>query len=59
MIEKIVIDTLVDFGIDVIYLGFYQSDSTVEIAVTEEKSDRYYYITSHNPKELECIEVIK
>ena len=45
MIEKIVIDTLVDFGIDVICLGL-STTPTVEIAVTESNDPRSYRINS-------------
>ena len=49
MVEKIVIDTLINFGLDVICLGL-STTPTVEIAVTEEKADGGIIITaSHNP----------
>lgn len=49
MVEKIVIDTLINSGLDVICLGL-STTPTVEIAVTEEKADAGIIITaSHNP----------
>lgn len=49
MVEKIVIDTLINLGLDVICLGL-STTPTVEIAVTEEKADGGIIITaSHNP----------
>ncbi len=49
MVEKIVIDTLINLGLDVICLGL-STTPTVEIAVTEEKADCGIIITaSHNP----------
>ena len=58
MVEKIVIDTLVDFGIDVICLGL-STTPTVEIAVTEEKADAGIIITaSHNPKNWNALKLL-
>ena len=58
MLEKIVIDTLVDFGIDVICLGL-STTPTVEIAVTEEKADAGIIITaSHNPKNWNALKLL-
>ena len=49
MVEKIVINTLINSGLDVICLGL-STTPTVEIAVTEEKADAGIIITaSHNP----------
>ena len=49
MVEKIVIDTWINLGLDVICLGL-STTPTVEIAVTEEKADGGIIITaSHNP----------
>ncbi len=49
MVEKIIIDTLINSGLDVICLGL-STTPTVEIAVTEEKADAGIIITaSHNP----------
>ena len=49
MVEKIVIDTLINLGLDVICLGL-STTPTVEIEVTEEKADGGIIITaSHNP----------
>ena len=49
MVEKIVIETLINLGLDVICLGL-STTPTVEIAVTEEKADAGIIITaSHNP----------
>ena len=49
MVEKIVIETLINSGLDVICLGL-STTPTVEIAVTEEKADAGIIITaSHNP----------
>ena len=58
MVEKIVVDTLVDFGIDVICLGL-STTPTVEIAVTEEKADAGIIITaSHNPKNWNALKLL-
>ena len=58
MVEKIVVDTLVDFGIDVICLGL-STTTTVEIAVTEEKADAGIIITaSHNPKNWNALKLL-
>ena len=58
MVEKIVIDTLVDFGIDVICLGL-STTPTVEIAVTEENADAGIIITaSHNPKNWNALKLL-
>ena len=49
MVEKIVIETLINSGLDVICLGL-STTPTVEIAVIEEKADAGIIITaSHNP----------
>ena len=49
MVEKIVVDTLISSGLDVVCLGL-STTPTVEIAVTEEKADGGIIITaSHNP----------
>ena len=49
MVEKIVIETLINSGLNVICLGL-STTPTVEIAVTEEKADAGIIITaSHNP----------
>ena len=49
MVEKIVIDTLINLGLDVICLGL-STTPTVEIAIPEEKADGGIIITaSHNP----------
>ena len=58
MVEKIVVDTLVDFGVDVICLGL-STTPTVEIAVTEEKADAGIIITaSHNPKNWNALKLL-
>ena len=58
MVEKIVIDTLVNFGIDVICLGL-STTPTVEIAVTEENADAGIIITaSHNPKNWNALKLL-
>ena len=58
MVEKIVVDTLVNFGIDVICLGL-STTPTVEIAVTEEKADAGIIITaSHNPKNWNALKLL-
>ena len=58
MLEKIVVDTLVNFGIDVICLGL-STTPTVEIAVTEEKADAGIIITaSHNPKNWNALKLL-
>ena len=58
MVEKIVVETLVDFGIDVICLGL-STTPTVEIAVTEEKADAGIIITaSHNPKNWNALKLL-
>ena len=58
MVEKIVIDTLVEFGADVICLGL-STTPTVEIAVTEEKADAGIIITaSHNPKNWNALKLL-
>ncbi len=58
MVEKIVVDTLVNFGIDVICLGL-STTPTVEIAVTEENADAGIIITaSHNPKNWNALKLL-
>ena len=58
IVEKIVVDTLVNFGIDVICLGL-STTPTVEIAVTEENADGGVIITaSHNPKNWNALKLL-
>ena len=58
MVEKIVVDTLIEFGVDVICLGL-STTPTVEIAVTEEKADAGIIITaSHNPKNWNALKLL-
>ena len=58
MVEKIVIDTLINLGLDVICLGL-STTPTVEIAVTEEKADGGIIITaSHNPMNWNALKLL-
>ena len=58
MVERIVVDTLIEFGVDVICLGL-STTPTVEIAVTEENADAGVIITaSHNPKNWNALKLL-
>ena len=58
MVEQLVIATLTGMGVDVINAGF-STTPTVEIAVTETKSDAGIILTaSHNPKQWNALKLL-
>jgi phosphomannomutase len=58
MVQNLVVNTLVGFGIDVIDLGL-STTPTVEVAVKMEKADGGIILTaSHNPKEWNALKLL-